>query len=76
MMLASPTQTMNTDELQRVLEPLIRRVVREELDRISRMSPNLFSLEADMPLYRDLEEIAQRNAHGGIELFSHQEVWG
>ena len=75
-MLSSPTQTINTDELQRMLEPFIRRGVREELDRISRMTPPLFSLEADMPLYRDLEEIAQRNASDEIELFSPQEVWG
>ena len=75
-MLSSPTGTMNTDELQRVLEPLIRRVVREELDRISRLNPTVFVVDANMPIYRDLEEIAQRNVSNEIELFSHQEVWG
>ena len=75
-MLSSPTGTMNTDELQRVLEPLIRRVVREELDRISRINSTVFVLDANMPIYRDLEEITQRSARDEIELFSHQEVWG
>ena len=70
-MVSSPPLTMNADELQRVLEPLIRRVVREELDRIRRINPAVFVLDANMPIYRDLEEIAQRNASGEIELFSH-----
>ena len=66
---------VGSDELQEILEPLIRRIIREELLNIARENTNIFSLEADMPLYKDLQEIAQRNKNHKIELFSHEEVW-
>ncbi|MDY0091562.1 MAG: hypothetical protein RBT80_02580 [Candidatus Vecturithrix sp.] len=67
--------TVSQDELQQLLEPLIRRVIREELLRIIQRQPDIFFLHPDMPIYADMEEIAQRKATKGIELFSHEEVW-
>lgn len=66
---------VGSDELQQILEPLIRRIIREELLKIARENTNIFSLEADMPLYKDLQDIAQRKKNHKIELFSHEEVW-
>ncbi len=66
--------TMSQDELQHLLEPLIRRVIREELLRIAQQ-PDVFFLHPDMSLYEDMEDIAQRKAAETIELFSHDEVW-
>lgn len=67
--------TVSQDELQQLLEPLIRRVIREELLRIIQRQPDIFFLHPDMPIYADMEEITQRKATKGIELFSHEEVW-
>lgn len=67
--------TLSQDELQHLLEPLIRRVIREELLRVVERQPNMCFLSPDMPLYADMEEIAQRKAADRIELFSHEEVW-
>lgn len=67
--------TLSQDELQHLLEPLIRRVIREELLRVVQQQPDVFFLHPKMPLYADMEEIAQRKAADTIELFSHEEVW-
>ncbi len=48
------------DELLNALEPLIRNVVREELERIVNKEPSVFTLNPDMPLYEDMEEILSR----------------
>jgi hypothetical protein len=74
-MIQSQPLTISIDELQQVLEPLIRRVVREELVRIAKTQPSIFYLDPDMPLYQDMEDIAQRKAQGAIKLYSHHEVW-
>ncbi len=67
--------TLNQDELQHLLEPLIRRVIREELLRVTAQRPDIFFLHPDMPLYGDMEDIAQRKVADTIELFSHEKVW-
>ncbi|MBW2737520.1 MAG: hypothetical protein JRE64_01455 [Deltaproteobacteria bacterium] len=67
--------TLCTDELQQVLEPLIRRIIREELFKVIQQTSNIFFLSPDMPLYKDMEEIAQRKASHDIELLPHNEVW-
>ena len=66
---------INVDNLAKTLEPLIRRVVREELSRIIKKEPEIFYLDPEMPIYKDMEEIRQRKAQGKIELHSHEEVW-
>lgn len=67
--------TLSQEQLQHILEPLIRRVIREELSRVVQQKPGVFFLRPDMPLYNDMQEIAERKAAGTIELFSHQELW-
>jgi len=67
--------TLCTDELQQVLEPLIRRIIREELFKVIQQISDIFFLSPDMQLYKDMEEIAQRKASHDIELFPHDEVW-
>jgi hypothetical protein len=67
--------TISPDELQQLLEPLIRRIIREELFKVTQQTSNIFFLSPDMPLYKDMEEIAQRKAAHDIELYSHDEVW-
>ena len=69
------SDTININKRAGALEPVIRRVVREELTRLLRENAGIFNLTPDMPLYEDMEEISQRNAQGQIKLHSHDEVW-
>lgn len=64
------------EELVNLLEPLMRRVVREELARLVTEAPDIFYLEPDSPLYDDMEEILNRKERGKTRLYSHEEVWG
>lgn len=68
--------TIRVEEFLHILEPLIRRVVREELERLVEVEPNIFYLEPDMPLYQDMEDILERKEQDNIKLHSHEEVWG
>jgi hypothetical protein len=70
------TTQISVDELVDVLEPLIRRVVREELAQLVEKEPDFFYLPEDSPLYQDMKEILERREKGQIKLYSHQEVWG
>ena len=63
------------EEFIRALEPVIRRVVREELNAIIEHRPEVFQLASDSPLYRDLTELKERNKRGELEFLSHEEVW-
>ncbi len=72
----SQTENINTKDLANMLEPMIRRVVREELLNILKKNPEIFQLTPDMPLYEDMEDISQRKAQDNIKLHSHEEVWG
>ena len=63
------------EEISRILEPLIRRIIREELTRLVKAEPGAFYLDPDMPLYKDMEDILQRKAKGRVKLHSHDEVW-
>lgn len=62
----------NPAELTAILEPLIRRIVREEIEQLA----HVFYLEADSPLYHDLQDILERKASGRIRLHNAEEVWG
>lgn len=68
--------TINIENLTKQLEPLIRRVIREELTNVVKDVPGLFYLNPEMPLHKDMEELLQRKAEGRIKLHSHSEVWG
>jgi len=65
---------IDLDEMISKLEPLLRRVVREELERAIEEKGDIFYLKPEMPLYHDLEEILQRKIEGKIELYSNEEV--
>ena len=70
------TENINTKDLASTLEPMIRRVVREELLNVLQKNADIFHLTPDMPLYNDMEDISQRKAQDKIKLHSHEEVWG
>jgi len=72
----SQVQNIDIKELANTLEPMIRRIVREELINVLRKDTGIFHLTPEMPLYEDMEEIRQRKAQEQIELHSHEEVWG
>ena len=67
--------TMGVDELSQLLEPLIRRIIREELANIVSESADIFYLQPESPLYEDMENILQRKAEGKLKFYSHEEVW-
>ena len=71
----SQAENINTKELADTLEPMIRRVVREELLRVLKEDRDIFQLTPEMPLYEDMEDISQRKAQEQIKLHSHEEVW-
>ncbi len=63
------------EEICQILEPLIRKIIREELSRLVKAEPGTFYLEPDMPLYKDMEDILQRKIKGHVKLHSHDELW-
>ena len=67
--------TINAYEFQQMFEPLIRRIIREELMKAIQNKANIFFLDEEMPIYKDLEEIYNRKNENNIELFTHDEVW-
>lgn len=71
----SQTEKINTKDLANTLEPMIRRVVREELLKVLKKNSDIFQLTPDMPIYDDMEDISQRKAQNKIKLHSHEEVW-
>jgi hypothetical protein len=77
-MTVQPYQTivLSPADLSKVLEPMIRSVVREELARAMTAQPKSFRLKPDSPLYHDMAEILRRKTQGEIKLHSHAEVWG
>jgi hypothetical protein len=70
------TVTINTDELVQVLEPLMRRIVREELAEFAAQETDFFRLEPGSPLYESLVNILQRKEEGKLKFYSHEEVFG
>jgi len=66
---------IKTEDISKILEPLIRRVVREELIRITQKRPDIFYIDPEMPLYNDMQDLKRRKTKGKIELYSHKEVW-
>ncbi len=61
--------TISIDELSQVLEPMIRKVIREELN-----NKNL-TLSPESQLYSDMQTLLQRKNTNDIQLKSHAEVW-
>ena len=69
------TQATDFDELTKVLETLVRKVMREELANFAREN-GLFYLSPGSPLYEDMEEILARKVKEQPQLYQHDEVWG
>lgn len=67
--------TINSQELAVVLEPLIRKIVREELAQVATKRPDIFYLKPDSPLRDDMVEILDRHRKGATRLYSSSEVW-
>lgn len=68
--------TINTDELLQLLEPLMRRIVREELAEFAANEPDVFYIEPGSPLYESLEDIRRRKEAGKLRFYTHEEVFG
>ncbi len=63
-------------DVAQILEPLIRRIVRQELARVIEKHPDIFALNPEMPIYQDMEHLKKKQLENEIELFSNKEVWG
>jgi hypothetical protein len=68
-------QATDFDELTKVLETLVRKVMREELANFAREN-GLFYLSPGSPLYEDMEKILERKVKEQPKLYQHDEVWG
>ena len=68
-------QATDFNELTKILEALVRKVVREELANFARENGIIY-LSPDSPLYEDMEKILQRRLNEESNLYSHAEVWG
>ena len=55
------------------LEGIIRKVVREELLQFA--TQELFNLNKESPLYKDMEDILERKKTDQLRLHTHEEVW-
>lgn len=64
------------DELLKALEPVMRRIIREELDVIATKQGDVFHLDPDSDLHRDMLELQERKESGTLNFLSHKEVWG
>ncbi len=69
-------RAISADDLIKAMEPAIRRIIREELERIADSRPEIFYIETDMPLYQDMLEIRKRSREKKLKFYSHEEVWG
>ncbi len=63
-------------KLAKMLEPMIRKVVREELARAAASKPSVFYLEPGSPLYEDMEQILRDAQSGQVKLLSREEALG
>ncbi len=67
--------SVSVKEIAQILEPLIRRVVRQELARIVENRPDIFILDPEMPIYQDMKKLKDKKSENKIKLFSDKEVW-
>ena len=68
-------QATDFNELTKILEVLVRKVVREELANFARENGMIY-LSPDSPLYEDMEKILQRRLNEEPKLYDRAEVWG
>ena len=67
-------KTVDAKQLAKALEPMIRKIVREELGRIAASKPNVFYLEPGSPLYEDMERILRETQGKPAKLLSRAEA--
>lgn len=74
-----PDQKMSinitVEELLKTLEPLVRRVVREELTEIMKPLSNVTYLTQESPLHQDMQDILTRKESKDLQFMTHEEVW-
>ncbi len=68
--------TLNLEELIKALEPVMRRIIREELDVIATKQGSSFHIAPDSDLHRDMLELQERKESGTLNFLSHKEIWG
>ena len=69
------TQATDFDELTKILEALVRKVVREELTNFAREN-GMICLAPGSLLYEDMGKILERKVTEQPKLYNHTEVWG
>ncbi|QTA81472.1 Uncharacterized protein dnl_38080 [Desulfonema limicola] len=74
-MIHSNSNALIVEELIKSLEPVIRRIIREELKSVIEKQADIFHLNPGMPIYDDMLEIHERNIKDQLEFMSHEEVW-
>ena len=70
------TTQSTLEELTELLEPIIRRVVREELEDFAVRKPDVFYLDPESPLYESLREIRQNAEQDELGFHSYEDVFG
>ena len=70
---ATATQETKVTVTVEQLEGIIRKVVREELMQFA--TQELFNLDRESPLYKDMEDILERKKTDQVRLHTHEEVW-
>ncbi|BAP56940.1 hypothetical protein THII_2643 [Thioploca ingrica] len=66
---------ITVEELLNALEPLVRRVVREELTEIVQQLSNVVYLTEASPLHQDMQDILTRKKVQNLKFITHEEVW-
>ena len=67
--------TMDVNHLVAALEPLLRKIVWEELAELVKRQPRLFRLRPTMPIYQDMVELLERKQQHKTQFYTHAEVW-
>jgi hypothetical protein len=73
-MMSRANEMVDAKKLARVLEPVIRKIVREEIARAAAQKPGVFYLEPGTPLYQDMEQILRDAQSGSVKLLSREEA--
>ena len=67
-------KTIDAKQLAIALEPMIRKIVREELGRMVASKPSVFYLEPGSPLYEDMERILRETQGKKVKLLARAEA--
>ena len=70
------TNNLTTKQIAEALKPVIRRIVKEEIKSAAEKKANIFILNPDMLLYKDMSEIKNRKKNKKLRFYTPEEVWG